>query len=185
MVTQDAKKGFDELLGVSLVESLKTENYRDWEIKNKSNDPVSEKEIFMLTVSSYHFRVFVILHFTKNEKTMNYVADALKLSPEKLDDRRYYDFLGEIGNGFCGMYKRELGKYFPYLGMSTPNLMSGDTLGHLSVFDYEHESHWLAATPNEVDFYGSIFVSSYDEVDFKYELKSVDENVETGELEFF
>jgi len=185
MVSADAKKGFDDLLGVSLIDSLKSDNYSEWDIKSEASDNIKEKELFMLTVSSYHFRAFLILHFTKNDKTIGYVSNALNVPPDKLDDIRYYDYLGELGNGLCGMYKRELGKYFPYLGMSTPNLMMGATLKHMSIWNYEHESHWSARSPDDLNFHGSIFVSSYGDVDFKYKATQLDANVETGELEFF
>ncbi len=185
MLTQNAKDGFNELLGVCLNESLKSSEFSDWTIKTFDNKTINKKEVFMLTISSNAFRLFLILHFSNNETTSNFVAKLLKVEADKLESRRFYDYLGEIGNGFCGIYKRELGKYFPFLGMSTPNLMVSETLDHLSIWNHEYETHCQAISEGNVNFYGSIYVSTYDDVDFKYVTNSLDEDVDSGELEFF
>lgn len=184
MISAEAKKGFDNLLKDSLSDSLQAENYGSWTIHNEKEENIKEKELYLLTVSSYHFRVFVILHFSKNTDTLRYVADALKTAPDKLADVKYYDYLGEIGNSFCGQFKRELGKIFPYLGMSTPNRMVGESLTHLSLWNYEHQSHWRARFADKLVFYGSMYISSTEDIDFKYEANLADD-VETGALEMF
>jgi len=185
VLSQNAKDGFNELLAVCLNESLKSPDYPDWTIKEQVHKDIKEKELFMLTISSYNFRMFLILHFSQNYKTSSFIARLLKVESDKLNSKRFYDYLGELGNGFCGIYKRELGKYFPFLGMSTPNLLSSEVINHLSIFDYEYESHCLATINDEIEIYGSVYVSSYDDIDFKYITNSLDEDVKTSELEFF
>ena len=186
MITHDAKNGFNDMLKNCLSESLKTESHAKWSIKTLSDlNAIKEKEIYVLTISSYFFRVVLVLHFTNNAKTKSYVANALKVAPENMEQNRYYDFLGEIGNAFCGVYKRELGHYFPHLGMSTPNLLVSDTIQHLQEWSHEHEGFFEAKADDDTKFSASIFVSSYADVNFKYSSKSIDEDVETGALEFF
>jgi len=186
MLTQNAKDGFNELLAVCLRESLKSTEFSDWTIVEHVQQEIKRQEIFMLTISSHNFRVFLILHFSQDETTTNYIAKLLNIDSCELKSTRFYDYLGELGNGFCGVYKRELGKYFPFLGMSTPNLLSCEVLSHIAVFEYEYEAHCLAqTTSNDVEFYGSVYISSYDDIDFKYVTNSLDENVKTSELEFF
>jgi len=186
VVTQDAKNGFDDLLGMCLHEVVKTPANTDWSVKtvDKFAD-IRSNEFYILTISSYKFRVFLILHFSEDIKTRTYVANALNVAADKLEDRQYYDFLGEVGNAFCGIYKRELGKYIPHLGMSTPNRMRSATLEHLAIWNHEHVSHVRVKSDDDIMFFGSIYVSSYGDVDFRMTSKTLNEDVEMGALELF
>lgn len=185
-LTQDAKSGFSSLLSDCLKESF----YKaDTEIKMKSLaslDEINEHEFIMLTVSSYTFRIFTLLHFTKNETTLDYVASALSVSRENLEEARYYDYLGEVGNTFCGAFKRELGKYYPHLGMSTPNRLVQGSLSYMDDMDFEYHDHYETTINDKTKFYASMYISAYSDLDFRIPLNSrFDEDVDTGALEMF
>ncbi len=186
IVTHDAKSGFSSLLSDCLKESFKV---ADTEVKMKkvpSLTDIDEKEFIMLTVSSYTFRIFTILHFTRNDATMDYVSTALKMSRENLEESKYYDYLGEVGNTFCGAFKRELGRYFPHLGMSTPNRLAKGSLSYMHDMDFEYDDHYETRIDGKASFYASMFISAYSELDFRIPVNSrFDEDVNTGALEMF
>jgi len=187
MLSQDAKNSFTSLLSLCLHEALRSEAVGEWNLRTITNvDEIAGKEIYMLTISSYEFRIFLILHFDNDKKVRNYVASAIKISPENMNEQRFYDYLGEVGNAFCGVFKRELGKYFPHLGMSTPNRLESISLDHLDTWTFDYDAHLKASANDDLKFFGSIYVSAYSDLDFRVKnTKSVNDDVQTGALELF
>ena len=117
---------------------------------------------------------------------MGYVSRALEVPLENLSEDTFYDYLGEMGNQFCGAFKRELGKVLPHLGMSTPNRLSNESLCHLKGLDCGHEVHVKVSTPDEITVYASLYVSTYGKDEFRLDDVPLEESpVETGELEMF
>ncbi len=187
-VSLNAKQGLETILSECLHDSLRTANNPEWNVRSGFADAdMKEQQVYMLTVSSYTFRIIVLLQFTDNAATRAYVAHALKIERDKLDESRYYDYLGEMGNTFCGAFKREVGKYYPHTGMSTPNKLAGQSLRYLTQIATDFHTHVKAS--EEIDkarFIGSLYISAFGDVDFKVEKgKKVEEPVETGALELF
>jgi hypothetical protein len=187
MISQRAKTGFENVLHRCLEESLRTEAHPAWQMHSVA-DPsdISTQRFMMLTVTSYDFRLMVLLHFSCDKASMKYVADSLELGAAELPMIRYYDFLSEIGNNFCGTIKRELGEYFPHLGMSTANHLDRGSLKHVKSWPVDHDMHIKAHAEEGAVFYGSLYVSSFGELDFDLAQRSESENaVEMGALELF
>ncbi len=187
MISQRAKNGFEKLLHRCLEESLRTDAHPAWQMQ-----PVTEPEdmkvqrFIMLTVSSYDFRLMVLLHFSCDEVSTKYVADSLRLGSAELTMTRFHDFLAEVGNNYCGTFKRELGQYFPHLGMSTPNQLGRESLKHVKSWPIDHEVHVKAQAEEGAEFYGSLYVSSFGELDFDLVQQSENEaKEEMGALELF
>jgi hypothetical protein len=128
----------------------------------------------------------VLLHFSKNANSTRYVSSALDTTPHNLSDAAFYDFLGEVGNKFCGAFKRELGRVLPHLGMSTPNRLPHESLIHLQNLCCGYDTHVKVSTPDEIVVYASLYVSTYGQEEFRLdEIPLEVEPVETGELEMF
>ena len=187
MISQRAKTGFESLLNRCLEDSLRTEAHPNWKMAPVTEpNEIGMQRFIMLTVSSYDFRLMVLLHFSYDEASTQYVADSLKLGAAELPQTQYYDFLAEVGNNFCGSFKRELGQYFPYLGMSTPNQLGWESLKHVKSWPIDHDIHIKAQTEEGTQFYGSLYVSSFGELDFDLiQQPKSDEVVEMGALELF
>lgn len=185
-ITASAQSGLAQLFSDSLAESFSaTDGVLDINSVKDTND-INEEEFIMLTVSSYTFKIFALLHFTDNEETRQYVAEALKTSAENLERNKFYDYLSELGNTFCGAFKRELGKYFPHTGMSTPNILESGCLSHMQDIDFEYETHYEIKIKGLTSFYGSMYVAAYSELDFHVPINSrLDDKVDTGALEMF
>ncbi len=184
---QTAKDSLAKLLADSLEESLKTDSYASWTLQPLTNpEQVAAPEFTMLTISSYDFRIFVLLHSTCSAPSLRYAADALRMPLEQLTTARYYDFLGELGNRFCGAFKRDLGSCFPHMGMSTPNRLRKESLKHLKSLSFSYDTHVSAQANEETTFCASLFVSVYSTREFRLDkLQKVEEPVEAGALELF
>jgi len=153
--------------------------------KQKLND-LNESEFFVLTMSSQLFRVFILMHFTKSPQTEAFVADVLKINSSSVDDEKFYDYLGEVGNAFCGSVKRDVGKIVPSLGMSTPNRLNKDCLKYMEQLHSDFEFHAVAEYDDAPLFHASIYLSADEELNFNVNTsQSDDDDIDSGELEFF
>jgi len=187
MISLRAKTGFNQMLPRCLEESLRTEAHSTWQIQSITEpDQFKTQRFVMLTVSSYDFRLLVLLHFSENAASIKYVADRLKLAAADLPMPHYYDYLSEIGNNFCGAIKREMCQFYPHLGMSTPNHLGRASLVHAKSWPVEHESHVKAYTTDGFEFFGSLYVSAFGDLDFDLQMSvKQEESVEMGALELF
>ena len=187
VLPQAAKDALTKLLADSLEESLKTTSYASWTLQTVTNpDHVVAPEFTMLTISSYDFRIFVLLHSSCSPASMRYAADALSMPQDQLTTARYYDFVGELGNRFCGAFKRDLGRCFPHMGMSTPNRLRSESLKHLKNLAFANDIHVSAQADEQATFSASLFVSIYGAREFRLDnLRKVEEQVEVGSLELF
>lgn len=187
VLPQVAKDALTKLLSGSLEEILKTETYSTWALQTlTSPDQVVAPEFTMLTISSYDFRIFVLLHSSCSAPSMRYAANALQMPLEQLTTPRYYDFLGELGNRLCGAFKRDLGNCFPHMGMSTPNRMRNESLKHLKNLSLAHDIHISAKASEEAIFCASLYVSMYGTRVFRLDnLPKAKKQIDAGALELF
>ncbi len=187
-VNEEFKREIKRLFERGFQEALTTgTDPNRWKFKEKSDlSTIKEEEFFILTVSSQLFRVFVLLHFTKNNRSEALAAEALKVGANAIDSDKFYDYLGELGNAFCGTIKRELTKTVPSLGMSTPNRLSRDCLKYFTALNIDYETHSAATYDDEPLFYASVYLSADDEINYTINSASESEDeVDSGELEFF
>ncbi|MCP5162136.1 MAG: hypothetical protein H6999_00300 [Hahellaceae bacterium] len=158
-----------------------------WDVKEKSSTQMPEhEEFFMLTISSQLFRVVVVLHFTKNTELEQFVVNSIKQPNKVLEEDKFYDFVGEVGNAFCGAIKREIGRTVPTLGMSTPNRLGHDCLQYVSGQKFEFDAHAEALFQSRALMFASVYLCADQNLNFEVKQSSATENdVDSGELEFF
>ncbi len=186
MISQRAITGFDKIFSRSMDESLRTEIHPAWNIQPVDAKIINARQFIMLTISSYDFRLIVLLHFSSDPVSISYVADNLKISSDELTASRYQDYLSEIGNILCGSIKRLLFQTYPHLGMSSPNRMNSESLKYINSYRIDHASHISAKSGNGPMFYGSLYISSVGNLDFDpAALTATEEKVEMGALELF
>jgi hypothetical protein len=157
-----------------------------WQFKEKSIlDKIDTKEFYILTMSSQLFRIFIFLHFTKNTETEKYVGNVLNISSGKVDDEKFYDYLGEVGNAFLGAIKRDIGKYVPSLGMSTPNRLGIDCLKYMKNLKSNYETHSTSALNDKALFHASVYLVADEDLNIHIDRYSREDEVDSGELEMF
>lgn len=186
MISQRARIGFDKNFPQFLEESLRTETYAAWSTHAVDPKAIQAKRFIMLTISSYDFRLIVLLHFSSDTASMKYVADCLKIASEELTIIQYQDYLSEIGNILCGSIKRWLFQSFPHLGMSTPNQLGCESLKYIESYSIDHALHLQTKAADGTEFYSSLYVTSKSQLDFDpLALLKREEQVEMGALELF
>ncbi|MBF0351106.1 MAG: hypothetical protein HQM11_08735 [SAR324 cluster bacterium] len=185
MISQEAKNAFS-LIYTQIVDEVLNQLQQGhyWQINQIETEAgLKAREFVVLTLCSYDFRLFVTIHFTCNMKTISYVAEALNLSADQLNRDRFYDYMGEFGNNICGALKRELGRVFPHLGMSTPDRLEERAFKHFSQMKYEYSLFSSAVSEKGVNLFFSLYVCPYGDLDFAMPQKA--EAVSTGEIELF
>ena len=186
MVSIDAKEGFNSLLSSSMEAALHSQSNPGWNLQFVEGDREDkEGEFIMLTIVSPAFRLFVLLKFCNDENMYSYVAKSLNVDRTALSEDRYYDYLCEVGNSFCGTLKRELGKHFSYMGMSTPSRLSMEGPAYLKELTFDHHRIVKASdAASKIQMFGGIYLSAYGDIDFKVS-KQADAEVNSGALELF
>lgn len=186
MISQRAKSGFEKIFALSLDESLQTETRPVWQIQPVLAQAINAKQFIMLTISSYNFRLLVLLHFSADTAAMGYVADNIKIPIDELTYARYQDYLSETGNLLCGTIKRLLFPIYPHLGMSSPNHLNLDSLRYVDSFKIDQSIHLQAKSESGAGFYASLYISSVGNLDFDPAvIAETEEKVEMGALELF
>ncbi len=150
---------------------------------SKAIKDFGKEHAIVLTISSHLFRILVCIHFTLDDKLKQMVSAGLNEKSINLEKSKIYDYLCEVGNVFCGAMKRELQKAVPSLGMSTPNILSKESLKYVDTLKIDIEGKSVVTNGSTPLFYGSYYMSAYGDLDYKSSL--VDESVDSGELELF
>ena len=188
MVNEEFKREVGRLFIKGFGEALETSAESSELIIKEQTKEVADygDEFFLLTVSSQLFRLFIVLHFKIDDISKNFTAQALNASPSNVTPENLYDYLGEVGNAFCGSIKRNLNKTVPHLGMSTPNRLAKDCLPYLSSFNIDEEFHAIAEYQGNTLFSASAYISTDSEVNYSVQITNeIEEDADSGELEFF
>jgi hypothetical protein len=156
-----------------------------WDVRDiRENKGVDCNEAVVLTISSHLFRIIYFLYFNNDERCHNFVAEGLNIKNENLPNSRIYDYLCEVGNSFFGSVKRVIGNSVTSLGMSTPNILDSSSFKYVEELKIDSNGYAIAELNGEPLFYASFHISASSELNFAVE-QTVEEEVDSGELEFF
>lgn len=147
-----------------------------------------EHEVVMLTVSSYRFRVLLFIHFERSEAMRSHLAalehgvgSALTAA---VHDEGFADAMMERGNLCCGALNRELSRFFPHLGMSTPCILDSSALLHLGALRPSTTRQYRAELAPDVTMHLTLAICAFADIDFAFGEEMVAASA-SGELEMF
>lgn len=184
MITDRAKASFDRLLVSSLRSGMPVGG------ASVSVEPVAvlektkDKKIVILTVSSYLFRALAIIYFKPDAATRAYFNRNAEEGAPALSDEEFYDRVSECGNVCVGALNRDLGPFFPHVGMSTPNIIDKDCMQYVDLLGCGLVKHYKVVLAGELTLHATLCVADYGQVDFHVD-PAVEVEVDTGELEMF
>lgn len=184
MITERAKASFDRLLAASLRSGMPVGGASVSVEPLKELGKIKERKIVILTVSSYLFRAMAILYFKPDAATRAYFNRNADEGAPALGDDEFYDRVAECGNVVVGALNRDLGAYFPHVGMSTPNIIDKDCMQYVGLLGCDLVKHYKVVLDGELTMYASLCVADYGTVDFHVD-PTVEVEVDTGELEMF
>jgi hypothetical protein len=186
MISLQARDGFDRLLTKAIKASLlpSAQDSCDVSVLTDLAD-ITETRIVMLTVSSYLFRLMVMIYFTPDTATRAHFARIHDVEADAMSDQAFQDAIAECGNLCCGILNRDLGEFFPHIGLSTPNIIDRHCASYIDALHCGHVQHFRVNV-NAHDtppFHVSLCVSEYADLDFV--VTENEESADTGELELF
>jgi len=184
MISDRAKASFDRLLVSSLKSGMPVAGARVDVEPVQALGKIKEKKIVILTVSSYLFRAMAILYFKPDAATRAYFNRGAEEGAPELTDDEFYDRVAECGNVCCGALNRDLGPFFPHVGMSTPNIIDKDCMQYVDLLGCGLVKHYKIVLEGELTMYATLCVADYGLVDFHVD-PAVEVAVDTGELEMF
>src|SRR5450830_657264 len=185
MLSQSAKDGFDILLMQSLKSGLAPSD-SSAEVALLPPEQVGvieDSQIVVLTVSSYLFRLMVMFYFTPNTATRAHFARINNVDEAEMSEQTFMDAIAESGNLCCGILNRDLGNFFPHIGMSTPNVIDKNCAAYLQKLNSQHIQHFAIDMDGSPRFHVSLCVSAYADIDFSVSAEEL--GSDTGELELF
>lgn len=184
MISTRAQKHFDQMLSVGIKASLggTGSNVSDIEAVATLKD-IKETNVVMITVASFLFRLSVLIYFSPDEATRRHFVGSAGDDLTTTDDQTFFDAIRECCNVCCGSLNRELARVFPHVAMSTPNIMERECGNHLETLKGGYLQHFRATTDTGLQFYVSLCVRDYADVDFEWAMAQETES--SGEMEFF
>ncbi len=134
------------------------------------------KDIVVLTISSYLFRLLTIFHVDPDKATAAYFV-----KPDS--ERQFHEVFNEHGNLCVGAMNRDLGHHFLHLGMSTPYKLESKSAPFISELKPGYVSHHRIGINADISLHATLCLCAYRPLDFRIDPHQVEE--EFGELELF
>lgn len=135
-----------------------------------------EKNIVVLTIASYVFRLLTIFHVDTDSAMAAYFTRSGVAG-------EFRDCFGEIGNRCCGAMNRELGQHFQHLGMSTPSMLEAKCLPFLTELKPAYLAQHRVRINDTLLLHATLCLCAYAPIDFRFDQAAAPEA--TGELELF
>jgi hypothetical protein len=142
----------------------------------RAGGELPEQNMFVLTISSFLFRLVTVFHIDQ----VGAVADYFRKSASA---DRFDEVFGEIGNMCCGAMNRELGRHFDHLGMSTPHMLDGRSAAYLGELRPDHVSRHRITINGQLGMHATLCLCAYAPLDFRAEAPA--ETSDHGAIEFF
>jgi len=135
-----------------------------------------EKDLLLLTISTFSFRLLTILQAGEHALTREYYLKGAS-------GRAFGEVFAEVGNLCCGSMNRELTRHFPHLGMSVPYFLDSRCIPFLDEFKPEYLSSCAININGSARLQATLCICAYAPVDFAVGAQAQEET--TGELELF
>lgn len=139
-------------------------------------------EVMVITSSSFLFRLLTVFDVDNDARTAEYFARGHAGVP-------LAESFAEVANLCCGAINRELNRYFPHLGMSTPYVLSGRCLDFIGDLNPQHVARYQVAINDSVRVGATLCLCGAESLDFTAAAPlpgaASAADAEIGELELF
>mgnify|MGYP001172379632 FL=1 len=179
MISEHAKHAVNAIFTKAAKANLTVNPEDSIEISQLSDTRLGDlpgKDIVVLTISSYLFRLLTIFHVNPDKATAAYFV-----KPDS--ERQFHEVFGEHGNLCVGAMNRDLGNHFLHLGMSTPYALESKCAPFISELKPAYVSHHRIGINADISLHATLCLCAYKPLDFRIDTSCQDE--ETGELELF
>jgi hypothetical protein len=181
-IHKNAQLGFEQMITQALKVGIGAPDDQILVTTVPDDSPLSENKVVLLTVSSYLFRLIVMIYFTEDTSTREHFARVYRTTPCKMNGQAFLDAICECANMVVGTLNRDLATVFHSVGMSTPNIIDRNCATYLGTLNFGYAKTFHAMVNGEKSFHVTLGVTEFDDLDFTVAATG-EEN--TGELEMF
>lgn len=177
-ISDGAKQGIDRIFSRAASSSLALGGGDSVEVDPLPRGKLIEPpgQLLVLTIANFSFKLLTIFHVEDNRATQQYFS-----KPEA--GLGFADVFPEIGNLCCGAMNRELGGYFPHLGMSTPYPLDRQCLPFIDVLKPAYLAQHRIVINGDIVLHATLCLCAYAPVDFHY--VASEPETASGALELF
>ena len=145
----------------------------------------SSRQLIVLNISSYVFRIVALFEFELNAQTRAHLARIARSNAGQLSEQALLDACAELVNMICGSANRKLGESC-LAGMSTPFFLESSCAHHLSMLNPVHEQSFGVEINESVLFYFTLCVCAAGDVEVDFNVdRTIQEVASQGALELF
>lgn len=177
MISESAKRGLNEIFSQAASSHLRLAADDQIAVQplSAAKMPSGERQMLVLTIAGFSFKLLVLFQVE---------AAAVRAYFGNGEAGRNFDeVFPELGNLCCGAINRELTRYFPHLGMSTPFRLDGRCFDYLASIRPAHVAHHQIAINGDIRIDATLCLCAYAPLDFQY-VEAVPV-VSSGEIELF
>lgn len=185
IVSDRARQGLEHFVAQAAKNSLVAAGERCDVVPDDEAAVPKAPDVVMFTVSSYLFRVLLLIQFGSDPATRAYIAGLAAAPVEEMTGERFLDTMNERGNLFCGSLNRDLATFFPHIGMSTPCVLKRNSVEHIAAVKPAYTRRFRSELAPGVVVHITIAVCAFADLDFPYEPRAEEETDTAGELEMF
>jgi hypothetical protein len=132
-----------------------------------------------VTSASFLFRLLTVFHLRGGAVANAYFGRGRADAPPT-------EAFGEVANLCCGAINRELARYVPHLGMSTPYVLHSPCLQFLADLSPQHVARFDVVINRDVQLGATLCLCGSAAIDFSpVTVAAAEEPASTGDLEFF
>lgn len=142
-------------------------------------------EVVMFTVSSYLFRVLLLIQFKSDVATRAHVAGLASVPVDDMAGERFLDSVTERGNLFCGALNQSLVRFYPHTGMSTPCMIKHTSLEHIAAVEPSYSRRFRCNLASHVTMHFTLMLCAQVDFDFSFEAHAGQANDTSGDMEMF
>ena len=179
MISEQARRGVNLIFTNAATSNLAVAPSDQVQIERLDDHGLAmppERNIVVLTIASYVFRLLTIFHVNTDAATEAYFTRSGAAG-------EFGDCFGEIGNRCCGAMNRELGRHFRHLGMSTPTMLEAECLPFLAELKPTFLAQHRIRINDTLVLHATLCLRAYAPIDFNVDHQAAPET--TGELELF
>lgn len=179
MITEQAKQGVNAIFTKAVKANFPLEASDNIEVTHLEDVNIEDtpgKNIVVLTISSYRFRLLTIFHLNADRATEGYFT---KYQP----GRAFHEAFGEFGNLCVGAMNRDMGNHFLHLGMSTPYVLEGRSIAFIKALKPAHVAQHRIGINGDISLHATLCLCAYAPIDFRVDPGIAEE--ETGTIEMF
>ncbi|MEH3087469.1 MAG: hypothetical protein PGN26_13280 [Xylophilus ampelinus] len=141
MIGARAKASLDRLVAHGLRNALPGADGADAVVRTEPADRIAPGAgdcMVVLMLASHSFRLVIALHVPRDRATRDYLERVGRITAGDASAQALRDSACESANLCCGTVNREIGRFYPQTGLSTPQVIDGRSAGHMHRLAHQH-----------------------------------------------